>query len=75
VNEALLRPGGDEDARAATGVSIDDLLDRAVSAINRGDRAVATALAGQVLAVDDGNAEAEDLLTGIPLATPVRFGG
>ncbi|HEY6648363.1 MAG TPA: adenylate/guanylate cyclase domain-containing protein, partial [Mycobacterium sp.] len=33
-----------------------------VSAINRGDRAVATALAGQVLAVDDGNADAEDLL-------------
>ena len=59
-------PGKDGDARAGTGVSIDDLLDRAVSAINRGDRAVATALAGQVLAMDDGNAEAEDLLTGIP---------
>ncbi len=59
-------PGKDGHARAATGVSIDDLLDRAVSAINCGDRAVATALAGQVLAVDDGNAEAEDLLTSIP---------
>jgi class 3 adenylate cyclase len=43
--------------------SIDELLDRAVAAINRGDRAAATALAGQVLAVDRGNADAEDLLT------------
>jgi hypothetical protein len=42
--------------------SIDDLLDRAVVAINRGDRVSATALAGQVLAVDCGNADAEDLL-------------
>ena len=53
--------------------SIDELLDRAVAAINRGDRATATALAGQVLAVDHGNAEAEDLL-----AAPgdgVRSGG
>ncbi|MGV0835423.1 ATP-binding protein [Mycolicibacterium thermoresistibile] len=33
-----------------------------MAAINRGDRAVASALAGQVLAVDDGNADAEDLL-------------
>jgi class 3 adenylate cyclase/tetratricopeptide (TPR) repeat protein len=45
------------------GSSIDELLDRAVAAINRGDRATATALAGRVLAVDGGNAEAEDLLT------------
>ena len=44
------------------GASIDELLDRAVAAINRGDRVAATALAGQVLAVDRGNAEAEDLL-------------
>ena len=43
------------------GASIDDLLDRAVEAINRGDRATATALAGQVLAVDRDNADAEDL--------------
>ncbi|MDT5335037.1 MAG: hypothetical protein QOD90_542, partial [Mycobacterium sp.] len=41
---------------------IDELLDRAVAAINRGDRATATALAGQVLAADEGNFEAEDLL-------------
>jgi hypothetical protein len=34
------------------------LLDRAVAAINRGDRVTATALAGQVLAVDRGNADA-----------------
>jgi hypothetical protein len=38
--------------------SIDVLLDRAVAAINRGDRDAATALAGQVLAVDSGNTDA-----------------
>jgi class 3 adenylate cyclase/tetratricopeptide (TPR) repeat protein len=43
--------------------SIDELLDRAVRAINDGDRAAASTLAGQVLSVDRGNAEAEDLLT------------
>jgi class 3 adenylate cyclase len=42
--------------------SIDELLDRAVAAINRGNRTAATVLAGQVLAVDGGNADAEDLL-------------
>jgi len=42
--------------------SIDDLLDRAVRAINRGDRKTAEALAGQVLAVDGGNPDAEELL-------------
>ena len=40
--------------------SIDELLDRAVAAINRGDRVAASALADQVLAVDGGNAEAEE---------------
>ncbi|MGO9928608.1 MAG: ATP-binding protein, partial [Mycobacterium sp.] len=49
--------------------SIDELLDRAVRAINEGDRATATTLAGQVLAVDRGNPEAEDLLT-----APARYG-
>ena len=44
------------------GASIDELLDRAAAAINRGDRIAASALAGQVLAVDRGNAEAGDLL-------------
>ena len=44
------------------GASIDDLLDRAVAAINGSDRVTSTALAGRVLAVDEGNAEAEDLL-------------
>lgn len=48
-------PGG-------SGLSIDELLDRAVRAINGGDHATATALAGQVLLVDHGNPEAEDLL-------------
>ncbi len=42
--------------------TIDDLLDRAVQAINSGDRATASALAQQVLAVDSGNQDAEDLL-------------
>ena len=41
--------------------SIDELLDRAVRAINNGDRAAATSLAEQVLAVEHGNPEAEDL--------------
>ena len=40
--------------------SIYELLDRAVAAINRGDRVAASALADQVLAVDGGNAEAEE---------------
>ena len=48
------------------GASIDELVDRAVSAINRGDPATATALAGQVLAIDHGNADAEDLLLVAP---------
>ena len=42
--------------------SVDELLDRAVQAINRGDRATADALAEQVLAVDSDNAEAGELL-------------
>ena len=45
-----------------TDSSIDGLIDRAVAAINRGDRAAAAALAGAVLAVDKGNIDAEDLL-------------
>jgi class 3 adenylate cyclase/tetratricopeptide (TPR) repeat protein len=49
--------------------SIDELLERAVRAINAGDRATATTLAGQVLSVDRGNPEAEDLL-----AAPARDG-
>ena len=53
-------------ARAERGASIDELLDRAVRAINSGDQAAATALAGQVLAVDRGNTEVEDLLAASP---------
>ena len=56
------------------GASIDELLDRAVAAINRGDRVTATALAGQVLAADERNADAEDLLAAL-VAVPVRSGG
>ncbi len=50
------------DERVHTGPSIDALLDHAVSAINRGDQETANAFAGQVLAVDQRNADAEDLL-------------
>jgi class 3 adenylate cyclase/tetratricopeptide (TPR) repeat protein len=50
--------------------TIDELLDRAVRAINSGDRATASALAQQVLAVDSGNRDAEDLL-----ATPAAGTG
>jgi class 3 adenylate cyclase/tetratricopeptide (TPR) repeat protein len=42
--------------------TIDELLDRAVAAINRGDRSTADALAGRVLAVDRSNPDAEELL-------------
>jgi class 3 adenylate cyclase/tetratricopeptide (TPR) repeat protein len=56
----------------STSVSIDDLLDRAVSAINRGDRVAATALAGQVLAVDYANSDAEDLLAAPTDAGEIR---
>ncbi|AKS31386.1 ATP-binding protein [Mycolicibacterium goodii] len=42
---------------------IDELLDRAVRAINEGDRATAATLAGEVLAVDHDNPDAEDLLS------------
>ena len=52
-----------------SGATIDELLDRAVRAINAGDRTTATALAGEVLAVDRKNPEAEDLL-----AAPARYG-
>jgi class 3 adenylate cyclase/tetratricopeptide (TPR) repeat protein len=49
--------------------TIDELLDRAVHAINEGDRATADTLAGQVLAVDRSNPDAEELL-----AAPVDSG-
>jgi class 3 adenylate cyclase len=71
VSGSLLPPGGHSN-HVDTDGSIDDLLDRAVSAINRGDRDAATALAGQVLAVDDGNADAEDLLAVPPAAGEIR---
>ena len=52
--------------------SIDVLIDRAITAINRGDRVTATALAGQVLAVERGNADAEDLLAAVGDAGEIR---
>ena len=57
-----MRYPGNGDSRPERGKSIDELLDRAVAAINRGDRVTATAIAGHVLAVDEKNADAEDLL-------------
>ncbi len=48
---------------------IDELLDQACQAINEGDRAKANVIAERVLLVDQGNAEAEDLL-----AAPVDHG-
>jgi class 3 adenylate cyclase/tetratricopeptide (TPR) repeat protein len=62
VSDGRVRTTADGEARPEGGASIDELLDRAVAAINRGDRVTATALAGQVLAADGANAEAEDLL-------------
>lgn len=52
------RPGG-----------VDELLDRALRAAAEGDRATANLLAGQALAVDRNNADAEDLL-----AAPDEYG-
>lgn len=57
-----MRSALDGEGPPAGQASIDELLDRAVAAINRGDRETATALAGRVLAADTENAEAEDLL-------------
>lgn len=58
--------------RSSHSLSIDELLDRAVTAVNRGDREQADALAGEVLAVDEGNAEAEDLLAAPSNAGEIR---
>ncbi len=55
-------PAGRGDTADDRHASIDDLLDRAVYALNSGDREAATALAGEVLAIDDTNTDAEDLL-------------
>ena len=54
------------------GVSVDELLDRAVAAINRGDRAAATVLAGQVLAFDRDNVDATDLLGNLGDGVEIR---
>ena len=48
--------------RAGQQRTIEELLDRAVHAVNRGDRATADELAGQVLALDRSNPDAEELL-------------
>ena len=63
MTDGPARSSRDGDDRLGGVAPIDDLIDRAVAAINRGDRPTAAALAGQVLAVDHDNADAEDLLT------------
>jgi len=62
VSDGRVRRKGPNANLPENAASIDELLDRAVAAINRGDRAAASALAEQVLASDEGNADAEDLL-------------
>ena len=62
MRDNQVHPRGNGDAGPGYVAPIDDLLEQAVAAINRGDRAAGTALAEQVLAVDSVNADAEDLL-------------
>jgi hypothetical protein len=51
VNEAHACPTVNDDAGRECAGPIEDLLDQAVAAINRGDRVTGTALGEQVLAV------------------------
>jgi class 3 adenylate cyclase/tetratricopeptide (TPR) repeat protein len=66
VDDKRVTDGRDELARGADPTALtawlDELLDRAVTAINRGDRATAATLAGQVLTLDRDNTDAADLL-------------
>ena len=59
-------------ASGVSDTSIDELLDRAVRALNDGDHATAASLAGRVLSVDPDNPEAEDLLTASPGGGEIR---
>jgi class 3 adenylate cyclase len=69
----LANPGQEEKVSPGeSGPSIDELLDRAVRALNEGDRVTATTLAGQVLSVDRNKADAEDLLAGSGDAGEIR---
>jgi hypothetical protein len=67
-----VRSTGNGGAGSGCAASIDELLDRAVAAINRGDRVTGTALAEQVLAADGVNAQAEDLLAYLADAGEIR---
>jgi class 3 adenylate cyclase len=70
---SLANPGQEEQVSPGeSGSSIDEPLDRAVRALNEGDRATATTLAGQVLSVDRNNADAEDLLAASGDAGEIR---
>ena len=69
MSDSQTRPAGRGDVGPERAAPIDDLLDQAVAAINRGDRVAGTALAEQVLAADGLNAEAEDLF-----AAPADYG-
>jgi class 3 adenylate cyclase len=66
VSDGQVRSRRHRDVGPQGEASIDELLDRAVRAINAGDRATANTLAGQVLSVDRGNPDAEDLLAAPP---------
>lgn len=52
--------------------NVDELLARAIHALSDGDRAAADELAGQVLIIDRGNADAEDLLAAPPNHGEIR---
>ncbi|PXX06312.1 ATP-binding protein [Mycolicibacterium moriokaense] len=57
------KPAPDSGVASDAMRGIDELLDRAVNALNSGDRATADALAEQVLAVDRTNQDAEEVLS------------
>lgn len=58
-----------ESTGETTRPTIDHLIDRAIEAVNRGDRATARRLARTVLTVDHDNLDAEDLLLVAPSDT------
>ena len=72
MSDGAGRVAGNDSAGVSRGASIDDLLDSAVAAINRGDRVTAASLAEQVLVADEGNTEAEDLLAASDRSGEIR---
>src|ERR1700722_376451 len=72
VNSVLLRRDRGHNWTVSAQPTIDDLLDQAVRALNQGDRPTADALADQVLQVDRGNADAEELLAALTDSGEIR---